>query len=1011
MEKVLEELLRKSGAFHEDWYVAMYPNVRRSRRSPLDHFLEEGMSEGASPHPLFDAAWYLETYTDVADSGMPPIYHYLNSGGREWRAPGPFVDMDRYYETYREDVERTATGSILEDFVRSGDRSSALQFFDQAHYSEQVGDSTMSFNRCLEHFFAKGLGAGHTPHPLINLELDKQTDTKSPYIAFRKFFQITDDSGGHPLIDPGYFRSQVGDVQGSPIVHYLRTWRYSDAWLHPLLDLKAWKREALKRKGNVDPLSLFIKEGLPNGAQYNAYFDNDFYTRNFGHLFKDGETALEHYMEHGHAVWFQPSESFGQRFYVRNNAQHLRHRWPALADYLHRGSREGASPLPPRPFFDLTKGLSGEGIAEAIRALAKVADTEPRVAVIIPAYKNIEYTLRCIWSVLHSRDETPVHVLVADDQSPDGSGEELARLLDGIPGVEVVVNSENLGFLRSCNAAAEQCDAEFLFFLNNDTVVLDGWIDELVETFERNPTAGLVGSKLIYPNGLLQEAGGVIWDKGAAANYGRFDDPAAPEYNFQRDVDYISGAAILIPRDLWNDLGGFSDELAPAYYEDTDFAMKVRASGRRVIYQPASCVVHFEGISSGTDLTTGIKRFQTINGEKFAQKWATELAALGEKGDLSRATIDRAAKGRILVIDAEIPRPDRDSGSVTAFFMLKILAELGYRVTFMPANLAFEGKYVAPLRRLGVEVLHAPYISDPEAFLSENGHEYDLFIVSRAPIGERYFDWLKSRFPGTPIVFDTVDLHHLRMLREAELESDNEKLADAYGMRERELAMIRSADATILVSEFETTYVRDEVGPFSHVHLPLIYAPFERTVGFEERSGVAFVGGFRHPPNVDAVNFLCKEVWPLVRASELDIDLQIIGSAMPSSFDELAADDIHMVGFVEDLESHLSSVRVTVAPLRYGAGVKGKVGNSLRMGVPVVGTPMATEGMGLKNGEHVLTAPNASGIAREIIRLYEQKDLWETLSTEGQGFVLDAFGIEAARRKLEALCRVLISAD
>ncbi|MEO1029407.1 MAG: glycosyltransferase family 4 protein, partial [Pseudomonadota bacterium] len=251
-------------------------------------------------------------------------------------------------------------------------------------------------------------------------------------------------------------------------------------------------------------------------------------------------------------------------------------------------------------------------------------------------------------------------------------------------------------------------------------------------------------------------------------------------------------------------------------------------------------------------------------------------------------------------------------------------------------------------------------------------------------------------------------IHHLRMLRQFELNGDKELFEKAIETKGLELDVIRGADATIVVSEFEVSYLNEEIGPFASLVIPLIYEPFERTIGFEQRADIAFVGGYRHPPNIDAVKWLVEDIWPLMRQYNIGAKLHIIGSHMPADFQDYSDTDIEVVGFVEDLESYLSRIKLTVAPLRYGAGVKGKVGNSLRMGVPVVGTSIATEGMGLKSGEHVLAANTADQLARSMAQVYTDAELWQSLSTSGQARVLEQFGMDAAKSKLDFLVRSLI---
>ena len=997
----------------ETWYFLLYPDVKATGMSAREHYVAHGYKENRSPHPVFDAEYYLQIYPDVADAGLPAIVHYLNAGGREWRRPCAWISMDHYYANYRDAVAETRTHTILEDFCTSDDRIGAFKFFSQQHYirAKELAESTP--NELLTDYFCHGFCNGINPHPLI--ELDRIGARGEPHQCIHQFRLLfaSDDAISriptHELIDPDFYLKKHGSLGVHPIIHYLRHWKSNRSWMHPLFDTGYYARKHGLTDGTVDPLTHFITIGEQQNFRPNHYFDCAFYRRAYADKLAPGQHPLNHYKEHGHLIWFQPAENFGQKYYLTKHPHLTAEGTPALVDFLQHGEAAGYKALPQKPFFDDTEGLSAEQMAARVRQLANRLSSPPKVSVIIPAYKNVEYTLRCIITMLTSGDKTPFEIIVADDRSPDNSGDFLAVELADLPGIKVHINEENLGFLRSCNAAVSHCAGDYLFFLNNDTAVLAGWLDELMGTFERNPDTGLAGSKLIYPTGLLQEAGGIIWNGGACANFGRLDDPGHPDYCYERDVDYISGAAIMIPRNLWDDLGGFSDEYAPAYYEDTDFAMKVREAGRRVILQPLSVVVHYEGISSGTDTSSGVKRFQVINQKKFEQRWATVLPTHGEPGDFSQMVRDRRPTARILMLEAETPRPDKDSGSITTFFYLKLLSELGYRVTFIPDNMAWSGRYSRDLQRLGVRVIHAPYATSAESYILEHGGEYDLFILSRAPVGGELFHTVRNEFPDTPIIFDTVDLHHLRMERQAELNSDPELAGEAHRMKKLELDVIQSADATILVSDFEEKYLRDEVGHFPSVIIPLIYEEYERVNGFADRTDIAFIGGYRHHPNIDAVRYLVDDIWPRFRALETGARLHIIGSHMPPEFEEYSADDIIIVGFVEDLESYLDNIRLTVAPLRYGAGVKGKVGNSLRMGVPVVATRVAAEGMGLIDGEHILVGNDSASLAEQMARAYSDANIWESLSQKAKNHVQASFGIDTARQKLESLVRSLTS--
>ena len=305
----------------------------------------------------------------------------------------------------------------------------------------------------------------------------------------------------------------------------------------------------------------------------------------------------------------------------------------------------------------------------------------PTVSIIIPVYNQIHYTYACLLSILEHTKDVSYEVIIADDVSTDAT-EHLSEYAEGLV---ICRNSTNQGFLRNCNNAARHARGKYVMFLNNDTQVTENWLSSLVQLIESDPSIGMVGSKLVYPDGRLQEAGGIIWSDGSGWNYGRLDNPDKPEYNYVKDVDYISGAAILLSNELWNQIGGFDTRFAPAYCEDSDLAFEVRKAGYRVVYQPKSKVIHFEGISNGTDVQgTGLKRYQVANSRKLKEKWADEFAKQCENDgnpDPFRARERSMGKPIILVVDHYVPTYDKDAGSKTTYQYLKMFLKKGYVVS------------------------------------------------------------------------------------------------------------------------------------------------------------------------------------------------------------------------------------------------------------------------------------------------------------------------------------------
>ena len=621
----------------------------------------------------------------------------------------------------------------------------------------------------------------------------------------------------------------------------------------------------------------------------------------------------------------------------------------------------------------------------------------PRASIIIPVHGKSHLTINCLRSIAVVGGAVPFEVIVVDDASPDAT----ASLLTRVGNLKVVRLDENVGFTRACNAGIRAASGEYIVLLNNDTQVMAGWLDALVDTADEDPEVGVVGAKLLYPDGTLQEAGGIIWSNGSGMNYGRGDRADRAEYDYRREVDYCSGACLLVRQDLLERLGGLDERYAPAYYEDADLAFAARSLGYKVVYQPKAQIVHYEGGSHGTDVSTGVKRYQDVNRHIFADKWAEALRAQYPP-ELSNALLARdTMRGpRALVIDHLVPLYDRDAGSLRMFCLLSMLVDLGFVVTFLSASQTPMQPYTERLQQMGVEVLHSPFEIGPH--IKQFGEQLTLCILSRPSVACQFIGTVRAYAPSATLVYDTVDLHFVRERRYAEVNNDVGAMRASAATREIELALVRAADLTFAVSPDERRVLLDEVPDARVAIVPTIHADQATGADPAQRQGLLFVGSFCHDPNRDSMHHLVRDMMPLLRTAMPGVRLTIAGSSMTPDILALAEDDIEVLGWVADLRPLFDRARVFVAPLRFGAGMKGKIAEALSYGLPTVTTSVGAEGMRLVAERHVLLGEDPAAFAAQVLRLHEDSTLWNRLSEQGRAHVAMNFSPDAVREQLRA---------
>jgi glycosyltransferase involved in cell wall biosynthesis len=640
---------------------------------------------------------------------------------------------------------------------------------------------------------------------------------------------------------------------------------------------------------------------------------------------------------------------------VAHRAMHLLR---AYRLWFERIRTNGLADVPP---LDL---LHGELLQDPLKRRAYPvyefpAPERPTVSVVIPVRDQCEITYRCLCSLLFAYNDTEFEVIVVDD----GSSDETTMLGDFVRGIKVVRHALPQGLARAVDHGAVRARGEFVLVLDSRSEVTARWLDELVAVFRNFDRVGAASSKTVFPDGKLQECARPA--KEGTWHTARGRDADAPAYDYLQKVDCVSGAAVMVPRALWEEVGGFGEDLASVALDN--IAVKVRARGRFVVFVPTSVVYVLHAFSVGLDVAN------EGNPDNI-------IASL----ETRRKNPNRASEAafRVLFIEQQFPLVDSDAGSYAAFQEMRLLQALGAEISFLPRNLVWMGRHSVALQRIGVECLFAPYVNDFPRYIRRHAREYDLVYVARHELAEQVIPLVRETTSSTKIAFNLADLHFLREQREAALGSDGHSRARAAETQRKELAIASASDLTFSYSDVELGILASEVIPGTRLaRMPWVVDTRPRTIPYPETRDILFLGGFAHPPNAAAVSFFARNVMPLLRKRLPATVFNVVGSGAEDAVSELASDHVRIIGHVANLSDCLERARVFVAPLLAGAGIKGKVLDALSHGVPSVLSPIAAEGTGLVHGIDCLIAESAEAWAECIFSLYVDESLWARIST------------------------------
>jgi glycosyltransferase involved in cell wall biosynthesis len=351
----------------------------------------------------------------------------------------------------------------------------------------------------------------------------------------------------------------------------------------------------------------------------------------------------------------------------------------------------------------------------------------------------------------------------------------------------------------------------------------------------------------------------------------------------------------------------------------------------------------------------------------------------------------------ILYIDHLIPRPDEDAGSLRAYGILRILRALGHSVSLYADEGNPRQHHLRQLAELDITVVPR---GELRRHLGDATRRPTLVVIARVSVAVRVMPIVHAELPNVPVIFDTVDLHHRRLGREAALRRDHSASLQALAVKVEELEIARASDLVWVVTEDEREALLAEDPRLRVSVLSTIHEILAERMGYEGREGLGFVGGFNHAPNIDAVGFLVDRIMPRIWASRADIVLEVVGADMPPEVRALAGPGVRILGHQRDLGPFYGRWRVFVAPIRYGAGVRGKITHALSFGLPTVTTWLGAEGIGLRHGEDVLIADTPESFAAAVLQVYENREYWDRLSGAGQACIRAHFSVQAAEARI-----------
>ena len=906
---------------------------------------------------IFRPNWYLKQYPDIELAGVDPWDHFISSGLSEGRAPTPLFNLDFFTP---ESPWKRYDGATIADYLNGLHRElPPSPLFDLEWYRSQAKTEFRN-ESALEHFFREGAILGYEPCPLFMSNLFRQPHHEMTAIE-------------EYLADPLAWTAPIGfffsgklyyeknpdvEEQGlQPLLHFYGSGQQSDRFEPPLIDLKLAKKllpEAL--------LYSDVVAALRSGTAISPV--------ELSH-----DLLNQHLLTHALEVDHQ-----------RTHAHSTSHRSGKTNEQIFEDSLVVRASTVEIPAVD-----------------------HPKVSVIIPTYNDSKMTIASIEAVSRSSCLHELEIVVIDD----GSRSDTVAALSNIKNINLIRLAKNGGYSSAVKAGVDAAKGEFIFLHNNDAEVLPTSLQALVDTLQQDETIGAAGCLVLDANLKIQEAGCAVSVGGFGHQFGNGSSPNVGMYRYARDVDYCSAVALMLRKSTWDTVGGYTKSLEPAYYEDADLCMKITSAGQRIRFVPSAAVLHNEGASHGRGLH-GSKAFQFRNRRTFAEVWSQALItkpAINNEMSASQfaQAFDLQPGDDVLIVDDKVPDITTDAGSVRMAQITTVLAGEGFNVHFV--GLGGEGRSAWSYDPGQASIHWETGFKGLHRALQTIRTERPIVILSRPDVYVRALPEILEQCPDAYIVYDTVDAHGLRLGREIEMlrqqgQSTIEKTRAAIGSKRLESLAINSADCVISVSAIDTDYFRSINSEVAIVEIPMLHRPVEQPPELSGRTDILFVGGYRHPPNIDAALFAAEEIMPEVWEEFPDARLVLAGSFPPKKVRSLASQRVVVTGWLDSLDNLYSTARVSLAPLRFGAGINGKVTEALSLGIPVVTSAQSAEAADLTHEREVLIADTAESYSANIVRLFRDDGLWQSMSAAGVQKVASAYGPNVARSQIGTIKRL-----